>query len=143
MNRTMTVLLLVLVSVCSYAQPQDASKPAGDVPKEKQTSLGLYLTALEAYEKWKADPKQVKILDVRIPEEYVFVGHPAMAWNVSVMLQTYQWDASGRKLPTKPNPDFEARAKEFFKPSHTRLVMCRSGGRSDSTRGGSTVRRPI
>jgi len=130
MKQTIAVLLLVLVSRCSYAQNQDASKPAGNVPKEKQTSLGLYLTAREAYEKWKADPKQVKILDVRTPEEYVFVGHPAMAWNVPAMLQTYQWDASARKLPMKPNPDFEAQAKKLFKPSDTLLVMCRSGGRS-------------
>ena len=78
----------------------------------------------------EGNPKQVKILDVRTPEEYVFVGHPAMAWNVPAMLQTYQWDASGRKLPMKPNPDFEAQAKKLFKPSDTLLVMCRSGGRS-------------
>lgn len=130
MKQTMAVLLLVLVSVCSYAQAQDVSKPARNVSKEKQTSLGLYLTAKDAYEKWKSDPKQVKILDVRTPEEYVFVGHPAMAWNVPAMLQTYQWDASARKLPMKPNPDFEAQAKKLFKPSDTLLVMCRSGGRS-------------
>ena len=121
---------MVLVSLCSDAQPQDTSKPVGNVPKEKQTSLELYLTAQEAYEKWKADPQEVKILDVRTPEEYVFVGHPAMAWNVPSMFQTYEWDASGRKLPMKPNPNFVARAKERFKPSDTLLVVCRSGGRS-------------
>jgi hypothetical protein len=71
MKRTMAVLLLVFASVCSHAQAQDISKAAGNVPKEKQTSLGLYLTAREAYEKWKADPKQVKILDVRTPEEFL------------------------------------------------------------------------
>jgi rhodanese-related sulfurtransferase len=130
MKQTMAVRLLVLVSVCCCAQAQDVSEPSRNVPKDKQTSLGLYLTARDAYQKWKADPKQVKILDVRTPEEYVFVGHPAMAWNVPVMLQVYQWDASGRKLPMKPNPDFVARAKELFKPSDTLLVMCRSGGRS-------------
>ncbi len=26
-----------------------------NLPKEKQTVLGLYVTAKEAYEKWKAD----------------------------------------------------------------------------------------
>jgi rhodanese-related sulfurtransferase len=130
MKRTMAVMLLVLVSQYSYAQTQDESKPAENVPKEKQTSLGLYLTAKDAYEKWKADPKQVKIVDVRTPEEYVYIGHPAMALNVPVKLQVYQWDATGRKLPMKANPDFVARAKELFKPSDTLLVMCRSGGRS-------------
>jgi rhodanese-related sulfurtransferase len=130
MKRTMVVLLLVLVSLSSYAQTQDASKPAGNVPKEKRTFPGLYLTAKDACEKWKADPKHVKIVDVRTPEEYVFVGHPVMAWNVPAMFQTYQWDASGQKLPMKPNPNFEAQAKKLFKPTDTLLVMCRSGGRS-------------
>ena len=46
-----------------------------DVPEAKLTSLGLYVTAQEAYEMWKADPERVKVLDVRMVEEYVFLGH--------------------------------------------------------------------
>ena len=42
------------------------------VPKAKQTSLGLYVTSKEAYEMWKANPEMVKVLDVRMVEEYVF-----------------------------------------------------------------------
>jgi rhodanese-related sulfurtransferase len=105
-----------------------AAKP--DLPQEKQTSLGLYLTAQEAYEKWKEAPETVKIIDVRTTEEYVFVGHVEMAWNIPSMLQTYEWDADKKKLPMKPNPDFVAQVKEIAKPSDTLLVMCRSGGRS-------------
>ena len=30
------------------------------VPPGKQTALGLYVTAKEAYEMWKADPEKVK-----------------------------------------------------------------------------------
>ena len=58
----------------------DASK----LPKEKQTKLGLYVTALQAYEMWKAAPDKVKVIDVRTPEEFAFVGHPEMAWNIPV-----------------------------------------------------------
>ena len=105
-----------------------AAKP--ELPKEKQTTLGLYLTAKEAYDKWKADPDKVKILDVRTSEEYLFVGHAAMAWNIPLMLQTYQWDAGKQKLPMKPNPDFVFQAKDVAQPTDTILVMCRSGGRS-------------
>ena len=36
--------------------------------------LGLYVTAKEAYEKWQAAPDKVKIIDVRTPEEYLFVA---------------------------------------------------------------------
>ncbi len=122
-------------AVASSARGGVTEKPASqaakpEVPKEKQTTLGLYLTAKEAYDKWKADPEKVKILDVRTPEEYLFVGHPAMAWNIPSFLQTYQWDAGKRKLPMKPNPGFVSQVKESVKTTDILLVMCRSGGRS-------------
>ena len=37
------------------------------LPEGKQTTLGLYVTAAEAYEKWKASPDKVMVLDVRTP----------------------------------------------------------------------------
>jgi hypothetical protein len=43
--------------------------PHANLPKGKQTVLGLYVTAKEAYEMWKAEPEKVMILDVRTPEE--------------------------------------------------------------------------
>jgi rhodanese-related sulfurtransferase len=101
-----------------------------DIPKGKQTVLGLYVTAKEAYEKWNADPEKVMILDVRTPEEFLFVGHPAMAWKIPVAAQTYEWDAGKGKFPMKLLPDFVARVSEVAKPGDTILVMCRSGGRS-------------
>jgi rhodanese-related sulfurtransferase len=79
---------------------------------------------------WKAEPEKVKVLDVRTPEEYIFVGHAEMAWNIPLAFQTYQWDAAKGYFAMKPNPDFVAQAKELFKPEDTLLVMCRSGGRS-------------
>jgi rhodanese-related sulfurtransferase len=99
-------------------------------PKEKQTVLGLYVTAKEAHEKWLAEPDKVKIIDVRTPEEYLFVGHPTMAWKIPVATQSYEWDAEKQKYPMKPFPDFVSRVKEVAKPDDTILVMCRSGGRS-------------
>jgi len=100
------------------------------LPKEKQTVLGLYVTAKEAYEKWKADPQKVKILDVRTPEEFLYVGHPAMAWKIPIATQSYEWDAAKGEFPMKLIPDFVARVREAAKPDDTILVLCRSGGRS-------------
>ena len=100
------------------------------LPEGKQTVLGLYVTAKEAYEKWQAEPEKVKIIDVRTPEEYLFVGHPAMAWKIPVAVQSYEWDAEKQKFPMKPLPDFVSRVGEVAKPDDTLLVMCRSGGRS-------------
>jgi rhodanese-related sulfurtransferase len=101
-----------------------------DLPKGKQTALGLYITAKDAYEMWKAEPEKVMILDVRTPEEYLFVGHPPMAWKIPIAAQTYAWDAEKGQFPMKLLPDFVARVSEVAKPTDTILVTCRSGGRS-------------
>ncbi len=76
------------------------------VPEKKQTALGLYVTAQEAYEMWQADPEGVNILDVRIPEEYLFVGHPEMARNIPLLFVRYEWDAEKNQPAVQPNPDF-------------------------------------
>jgi rhodanese-related sulfurtransferase len=101
-----------------------------ELPKEKQTTLGLYVTAKEAYEKWKASPDKVKILDVRTMEEYINIGHAEMAWNITAFLQTFDWDAEKKHFAMKNNPDFMTQIKEVFKPDDIILVTCRSGGRS-------------
>jgi rhodanese-related sulfurtransferase len=100
------------------------------LPKAKQTVLGLYVTAKEAYDKWKAEPERVIILDVRTPEEYLFVGHPTMAWKIPVASQSYEWDEAKGQFPMKLLPDFVSRVKEVIQPDMTLMVMCRSGARS-------------
>lgn len=101
-----------------------------NLPKEKQTVLGLYVTAKEAYAKWQSAPDQVKILDVRTPEEFLFVGAPEMAWKIPVIAQSYQWNAEKGKFPMQLLPDFVARVQTIAKPDDTIMVTCRSGGRS-------------
>lgn len=106
------------------------SESITNLPKAKQTALGLYLTAKEAYEMWQADPENVFILDVRTPEEYLFVGHPPMAWKIPVASQGYEWDEEKKQYPLKPLFDFASRVSGMAKLDATLLVMCRSGGRS-------------
>ena len=103
---------------------------APNLPEGKRTSLGLYVTAKEAYEMWRKAPEDVTILDVRTPEEYLFVGHPTMAWKVPVAVQSYVWDEAKGQFPMRPFPDFVARVQTIAKPDDTICVMCRSGGRS-------------
>jgi rhodanese-related sulfurtransferase len=100
------------------------------VLEEKLTSLGLYVTAQEAYEMWKADPERIKVLDVRTFEEYVLIGHAEMAANVPLAFPTYNWDANKGNYSVVGNKDFITHATQRFKPEDTILVMCRSGGRS-------------
>ena len=101
-----------------------------EIPKGKQTALGLYVTAGEAYRKWQADPGHVMILDVRTPEEMLFVGHAPMAWKIPVAVQSYEWDSVKKEFPMKLLPDFVARVKQVASEDDTILAMCRSGGRS-------------
>lgn len=121
--------LLVLLSLAAgnmiFAQTTEIQ-----LPKEKQTTLGLYVTAKEAYEKWNANPEKINILDVRTPDEYINIGHPAMAWNIPAFLQTWNWDESKQHFSIKPNPDFMSNVKQIFKQDEIILVTCRSGGRS-------------
>ena len=88
------------------------------VPKGKQTSLGLYVTAKEAYEMWKTESERVNILDVRTPEEYVFVGHAEMARNIPLLLVKHQWDAEKNQFVVEPNPDFVSKVKSLCAHRH-------------------------
>jgi rhodanese-related sulfurtransferase len=106
--------------------PQEANRP----PAENQTTLGLYVTAREAYEKWTAGSGKPIVIDVRTPEEFMFVGHAEMAWNIPLAAQPYEWDAEKRQFPMRLLPDFISRVKQVAKPDDTLLVMCRSGNRS-------------
>jgi rhodanese-related sulfurtransferase len=102
------------------------------VPTEKkfQTKLGKYATAAEAYARWQTNPHGVKILDCRTAEEYVFVGHPPMAYNIPSQLWTGKWDEQKNTYVLKDNPDFLVKIREKFNPGDTILVICSSGGRS-------------
>jgi rhodanese-related sulfurtransferase len=109
---------------------KSAPRSGQRMPERKQTGLGLYVTAQEAYEMWKADPERVHILDVRTPEEYVFVGHAEMARNIPVLFVKHEWNTEINEFAVEPNPDFIPEVKRLFAPTDTILVMCRSGDRS-------------
>jgi rhodanese-related sulfurtransferase len=108
-SRYIPIVLFPLVIVGAvHAQEQQ-------LPSSKRTSLGLYATAKAAYEKWKADPANVKMIDVRTPDEFRLVGFPAMA----------------AKIPlTASAVEFVGRVRRIAKPDDTILVICRSGNRS-------------
>jgi rhodanese-related sulfurtransferase len=122
-------ILLILITVFA-TQISCGQEIKTELPKGKQTTLGLYVTSEEAYNMWKADPENLKILDVRSLEEYIFVGHAEMAWNISLAFQTKEWNDSKNYFAMEPNPEFVNLVKEWANPEDTIMVMCRSGGRS-------------
>jgi rhodanese-related sulfurtransferase len=120
----LTVCLVMFFSSLAMAQNR--------VPTEKkeQTKLGKYLTAKEAYAMWQKNSRVVKFLDCRTAEEYVFVGHPPMAYNIPFQLWTGNWDEKKEGYVFQENPDFVAEIREKFKIDDIILVICSSGGRS-------------
>jgi rhodanese-related sulfurtransferase len=101
-----------------------------ELPEGKRTTLGLYVTAAEAYEMWMSAPDKVKVIDVRTPEEFAFVDHPEMSWNVPIAFVSYQRKGGRFEYGPRMNSDFVAHVLEVAVPSDVLLVTCRSGGRS-------------
>ena len=144
MLRSVVLMMGVAVAVFAVAslpavargQKPAASTPqtGGQVPESNRTTLGLYVTPQEAYAMSKADPKGVRLLDVRTFEEYLFVGHVEGALNVPVIFPRF--DPKGPSAPGRPpgcsgeaNADFIVKVKEAVGPGATILVMCSTGGR--------------
>lgn len=108
---------------------QSQSDTDSDLPEGKRTTLKLYVTSAEAYEMWKAEPNGVKIIDVRTPEEFAFVGHAEMAWNIPLAFVTYKREAGKTQHGVRWNPDFVNEVKGLSGLDDTLLVTCRSGDR--------------
>ena len=100
-----------------------------DLPEGKRTKLKLYVTSAEAYEMSRSDPDNVKIIDVRTPEEFAFVGHAERAWYVPLAFVTYQRDAGKTKHSVQWNLDFVEEVKGLAEPDSILLITCRSGDR--------------
>ena len=128
-----SLFVFVLAALSSFVfapAPALAGLEEAEVPESKRTSLGLYATAANAFQAWEADPDAVTILDVRTPEEFMFVWHPEMAINIPLFMQTLNWDEGRGRFEMVPNPDFVDAVKGMLDPDDQVFVICRSGGRS-------------
>ena len=110
MTRISTTAMLFTFVIAATVQANEQR-----LPDSKRTSLGLYVTAKAAHEKWKSDPDNVKIIDVRTPQEFQQIGFPKMAFRVPL---------------TASAVEFVGRVSRIAGPDDTVLVICRSGNRS-------------
>jgi len=129
---SVTIICITAMASTAFAE---AVKPVAatenlQLPEGKQTTLGLYATAAEAYEKWKAAPDKVIVIDVRTPEEYAFIGHPEMAVNIPLAFVTYHRKDGKTTYGPKMNSNFVAEVTKLFGSTDTLLLLCRSGDRS-------------
>jgi rhodanese-related sulfurtransferase len=75
------------------------------------------------------DNNHAFIVDVRTRPEYVFVGHPAMAYHVPIKFWTGKHSSKGYGMIM--NENFVGDLKARFNPeTDTLIFMCRSGKRS-------------
>ncbi|WP_246077618.1 rhodanese-like domain-containing protein [Neptunomonas concharum] len=98
-----------------------------------QTTLGLYVTAQEAWELLNKDPDAL-LVDVRDPIEIKFTGFASgtdihVPWMVS---DPQQWDEKRSSWAMKKNPHFESQMisaldSKKANPETAIFVMCRSG----------------
>jgi rhodanese-related sulfurtransferase len=122
-------LLMMIASMTVLAIAVNAF---GEVklPEKKMTSLGLYVNSKQAYAMWKTSPEKVVIIDTRTPQEYNYVGHPTMAYNIPSNFMTMEFDPKKKTYKTKVNENFLADVQKLFKKDQTLLLMCRSGNRT-------------
>jgi hypothetical protein len=74
--RKHVVVGILVAAVAALATSAEAQKV--------ETKLGLYVTAKEAYDMWRANPDTVKILDVRTLAESVFTPNKGLQANLEL-----------------------------------------------------------
>lgn len=109
---------------------QQAQPPEGDLAR---TRLGLYATAVEAWELLQTDPSAV-LVDVRDPVEAMFTGFakPTRVHVPWVLVDPTRFDAANQRYQLQPNKRFDeeilARLKALGVAREAPiLVICRSG----------------
>ncbi len=115
-----------------------ASPALADLSKKKQTELGLYVTASEAYEMLDGHANDTLFIDVRTRAEVAFLGMPTIADANLPYLLAGEWDEWDEKKMTyklTPNSGFlpaveKLLADKGLNKESKIVIMCRSGSRS-------------
>lgn len=110
-----------------------------DLHKKKQTKLGLYMTAQQAYDHTIAHMDKTLFLDIRTPSELNYLGAASVmdAHVPFVLMDISGWNDKKHRYKRADNKNFvadvEARLKKKgLTKDDTVILMCRSGKRSAS-----------
>jgi rhodanese-related sulfurtransferase len=134
----MSSAIKVLGLTLSLCIPPTLQAGSGPVSAQKQTLLGLYLSAEQAYAFVSRRPERVLFLDIRSPEEVNFLGMPRVAdANIPFeMLSPYrEWDETRHRFKMQANPHFvtdvaRALSHKGLDQGSPIILLCRSGHRS-------------
>ncbi len=127
------IAIAVLSVFANAAMAQDWS----NLNKKKQTKLGLYMTASQAYEYTDAHMDSTLFVDVRTPSELNYLGAVTVmdAHVPTVFMDSSGWDDKKHRYRRKINKNFVADIavalkKKGLSKNDTIILMCRSGKRS-------------
>ena len=119
-----SVMVAALSSASALAQESDAYR---------ETQLGLYVTAAEAWELMQENERAI-LIDVRDPVEIKFTGfaEPTDIHVPWVLADRDSFDAEARTWPMVKNPDFAEQMRAELEALGVAeddpiIVMCRSG----------------
>ncbi len=130
-------VLMILFSLSAWAQTyQPVDK--GSLPALKQSKLGLYLSAQEAYDLKMSLGDKALFVDIRTKGEFMFLGSPNLIdANIPYveMDDPTSWDKTNKRYKLSPNSDFVAAVKARMEErklsmDDTVILICRSGDRS-------------
>ena len=106
---------------------------------KKQTKLGLYMTAQQAYDHTMANMDETLFLDIRTPSELNYLGAPTVmdAHVPTVIMDISAWNDKKHRYNRAENRNFIADVgaqlkKKGLSKNDTVILMCRSGKRSAS-----------
>ena len=138
-----TILVVAIgLSVIGVGQaveaPSSINPAAAKLSAKKQTKLGLYVTAKEAFDLYSTSKSDVLFVDVRTRAEVNFLGMPTLAdANIPYMEMNewYAWDEKKNEFKLEVNSNFAdaiaSRLQQKGLGKNDQIVlMCRSGSRS-------------
>ena len=133
---TGNVVTALIASACiasGYVLADDWS----ELSEKKQTKLGLYMTAEQAYQHTLQNMDETLFLDIRTPSELNYLGVTTVmdAHVPLVFMNSSGWDDKKHRYLRAENKNFvtdvEAQLeKKGLDKSDTVILMCRSGKRS-------------
>lgn len=131
------ILPLLLLAVTSIMPGLASAQDWSDLSAKKQTTLGLYMTPQMAYDAKMADPANTLFIDIRTPEELMFLGTATVvdAYIPWELMDNSVWDRQHSEYQLHVNPNFVAQIDELVAArglgkDATIILMCRSGNRS-------------
>jgi rhodanese-related sulfurtransferase len=132
---TPVLAIAVLAAFSSVSSAEDWSS----LNKKKQTKLGLYMTAEQAFKHTDANMDKTLFVDIRTPSELNYLG-AATVMDVhvpAVFMDTTEWNDKKHRYKRAENKNFvsdidSALKKKGLGKDDTVILMCRSGKRSAS-----------